>query len=111
MTPKQEAHFQTIKCIERNPNISQRTLANETAVSLGKTNFLTHAPLNNGFLEVGKFYRTKNKLRKIVYVLTPEGARRRPIRVYLELNRREFDLLGAEIEALEKGEKTLGSDA
>jgi len=104
MTPEEEALFQVIEAIERNPESSQRELARVTGMSVGKTNSLIHALVEKGLLKIGKFYKARNKLSKIAYVLTPEGRsfRLHLTQAYLTLKRREFALLRAEIKALEQ---------
>ncbi len=67
-----ETHYQLIKLIEENPSISQRELADQLGVSLGKVNYCLRALMNVGWVKAGNFVRSNNKMR-YAYVLTPAG--------------------------------------
>ena len=104
MTPDQEAHFRVLKVIEANPDITQRELAGQLGLSLGKTNFLINALLEKGAIKMENFRRSDTKLKKIAYLLTPSGIAERVqlTQAYLERKRHEYENLRAEIEALER---------
>ena len=86
------------------PQASQRELARDTGVSLGKLNFALRALIDKGWVKVGNFSRSPNKLG-YAYLLTPAGidARLQLTRQFLARKMREYDHLRAEIETL-KGE-------
>ena len=104
MTPDQEAHFRVLKAIEANPDITQRELAGQLGLSLGKTNFLINALLEKGAIKMENFRRSDTKLKKIAYLLTPSGIseRLRLTQGYLVAKRVEYKNLKAEIEAMEQ---------
>jgi EPS-associated MarR family transcriptional regulator len=58
--------------VETNPAISQRELAEQLGISLGKVNFCLKALVNVGLLKVTNFRNNKNKLA-YMYLLTPSG--------------------------------------
>lgn len=103
MTPDQEAHFRVLKAIEANPDITQRELAGQLGLSLGKTNFLINALLEKGAIKMENFRRSDTKLKKIAYLLTPSGIAERVqlTQAYLARKRHEYEVLRSEIEALE----------
>lgn len=104
VTPQEEAHFRVLKAIEAKPDITQRELAEQLGLSLGKTNFLVNALLEKGAIKMENFRRSDAKLRKIAYLVTPSGITER-IRLtqgYLARKRTEYENLRGEIEALEK---------
>ena len=104
MTPEEQAHFRVLQAIERNPDITQRELAAQLSLSLGKTNFLINALLEKGAIKMESFRRSDTKLKKIAYLLTPSGISER-IRLaqgYLTRKRFEYENLKAEIDALER---------
>jgi len=89
--------------IERNPQITQRDLAQKLQVSLGKINFLIKALIDKGIIEIKNFKNSKNKLA-YMYLLTPQG-----IKTKIELTHkffiwktREYERLKQEIERLKK---------
>ena len=67
-----ETRFRLLRLIEANPEISQRALAEELGVSLGKTNYCLKALIEKGWVKAGNFGRSKHKHRYL-YQLTPAG--------------------------------------
>jgi len=104
MTPQEQAHFRILKTLEKNPELSQIQLAQQLGISVGKVNYLLNALVEKGWIKIGNFQRSGNKLNKIAYLLTPEGIANRVglTKAYLERKKLEYDALTAEIEALEK---------
>ena len=97
-----EAHYRVLKALEANPRISQRQLATELGISVGKANYCIRALIDKGWVKARNFRNSDNKLG-YAYVLTPSGIRRKSqltIR-FLERKRREFEALRREIAALD----------
>jgi EPS-associated MarR family transcriptional regulator len=67
-----ETHLKILKYMESNPKASQRQVAYELDVSVGKVNYCLKALINKGFIKVGKFKRNTDKL-SYLYLLTPSG--------------------------------------
>lgn len=113
MTPKEQVHFQILRAIEQNPDISQRDLARQLGISNGKVHYLIAALVEKGLLKMGHFGRTEGKLSKVAYLLTPEGAKNRALltRDYLARKEAEYEALKAEISALRKAQKDTPGDA
>lgn len=89
--------------IERNPQLTQRDLAQKLEMSLGKINYLVRALIDKGIIEIKNFKNSKNKLA-YMYLLTPQG-----IKTKLELTHKfflwktqEYEELKKEIELLKK---------
>ena len=97
------------------PQASQRELARDTGVSLGKLNYALRALIDKGWVKAGNFSRNHDKL-SYAYLLTPSGieAKARLTRAFLVLKMAEYDRLGAEIEGLRadlgRNESTDGPD-
>lgn len=93
------------------PQASQRELARDTGVSLGKINYALRALIDKGWVKAGNFSRSPNKLG-YAYLLTPSGieAKVALTRNFLARKMREYDRLRAEIEYLQ-GELAAGQDA
>lgn len=99
-----EIRYRIFRLIEANPNISQRQLAHEMGVSLGKANYLLNALIEKGLVKAGNFKRNKGKLSKVAYLLTPVGISERIqlTRRYLIRKEKEYEALRTEINALKK---------
>lgn len=89
--------------LENSPAISQREIAEQLGISLGKVNFCLKALVNVGLLKVTNFRNNKNKLA-YMYILTPSGIEEKAsITVrFLKHKLDEYDALQREIEELRK---------
>ena len=67
-----EYRYKILKLVESNPAISQRELAQQLGISLGKVNFCLKALIEKGLLKATNFRNNKNKLA-YMYLLTPSG--------------------------------------
>ena len=98
-----ERELEILRNIESNPRLTQRQMAKELGLSLGKTNYIVNALLDKGFLKVKNFRKSDNKLGYL-YTITPKGfeKRRKLTSLFLERKSLEFDKLKAELERLNK---------
>jgi len=64
--------FQILRFIDKSPNSSQRNIAKEMGVSLGKINYTLKALRNKGYIKLNNFKKNKNK-SNYLYILTPNG--------------------------------------
>jgi len=67
-----EDHFQILRKIEKNKDVSQRDLAIELGFSLGKLNYCLKALKEKGLIKIENFKKNPKKINYI-YVLTPKG--------------------------------------
>ena len=67
-----ETYLKILKHIESNPHISQRQLAQELGVSVGKINYCVQALMTKGLVKAGNFKRSAHKM-SYLYLLTPKG--------------------------------------
>ena len=97
----EETHYQVLKILEQNPRISQRELAKEMGVSLGKVNYCLKALIDKGMVKAKNFKNSANK-RAYYYVLTPRGieAKARISMSFLQRKMEEYEVLREEIEEL-----------
>jgi len=94
-------HYRLLKLIEERPEISQRELASELGLSLGKINYCLKAFISKGLIKVNNFRRSDNKLA-YAYLLTPKGVEEKA-RVTVNFFRRvevEYEALKQEMENL-----------
>lgn len=90
-----------MRAIETSPSLSQRELAKELGISLGKTNYCLQALLEKGWIKARNFKNNKNKIA-YSYLLTPKGVeqKRKLTLHFLERKRSEYESLKSEIEQL-----------
>jgi len=98
-----EKTLHILKEIERNPQATQRDLAQKLEISLGRINFLINALIDKGVIEIKNFKNSKNKFA-YMYLLTPQG-----IKIKIQLTHKffirktqEYEKLKEEIESLKK---------
>lgn len=100
---EQDAHFRVLRLIEARPEISQRQLAAELGVSLGRVNYVLRALVDKGLVKMRQFSNVQDK-RRHAYVLTPKGVARKAsiTRGFLARKIAEHEALKAEIESLQR---------
>ena len=98
----EDAHYKLLKLLEKHPQASQRELARELDVSLGKMNYCLKALIGKGHVKVENFMNSDNKVAYL-YLLTPKGIKAKAKISVRYLNRKlaEYDALKTEIEQLE----------
>jgi EPS-associated MarR family transcriptional regulator len=68
----QELEYRVLKILERKPDLTQRQLAEELGVSLGKTHYVIRSLIDVGWVKLDNFQRSDNKWG-YAYLLTPMG--------------------------------------
>ncbi|WLD59423.1 MarR family EPS-associated transcriptional regulator [Salinispirillum sp. LH 10-3-1] len=102
-----EYRYKIMKQIEANPSISQRELARELDISLGKVNFCLKALVDVGMVKASNFKKNPNK-SGYLYLLTPAGIEEKAkvTARFLKRKTEEFDALKVEIENLQEDLRT-----
>lgn len=97
-----EVHYQLLKLLGEKPWLSQRLLARELGVSLGKINYCIAAVIEKGWVKAQSFSGSRNKLA-YAYILTPQGIEQKAALAASFLLRKmaEYDALHAEIAQLQ----------
>lgn len=90
-----------LRLLDESPSRSQRELAHELGMSLGKANYVLKALLDKGLVKVQNFQNSQSK-RAYAYLLTPAGvaAKAELTRHFLARKIEEYDALRLEIEQL-----------
>jgi EPS-associated MarR family transcriptional regulator len=98
-----EIRYRLLKQLEQNPDVSQRELAREFGVSLGKINYCLRALAAKGWIKAANFKNSPNK-RGYFYQITPRGldAKARLTFQFLKIKQAEYKAMKAEIESLER---------
>jgi EPS-associated MarR family transcriptional regulator len=96
-----EYRYKILKRLEANPEISQRELAGELGISLGRVNFCVQALIEKGLIKAKNFRNSKNK-KGYAYLLTPRGIEEKAkITVqFLKIKLAEHEALTKEIKGL-----------
>ena len=107
-----EFHYKLLKVLQDNPDLSQRELAREIGLSLGKTNFCIRAVIEKGFIKANNFRNSQNKVA-YAYLLTPRGIEEKVQATAFFLRRKvaEYAELDKEIEQLRSEVKNARSEA
>lgn len=106
-----EYRYKILKLVQTKPEISQRELAKELGVSLGKAHFCLKALIEKGLLKATNFRNSQNKLA-YMYLLTPSGVEEKSkitLR-FLKSKMQEYELLQQELKVLVEEAKSQLSD-
>ena len=98
-----EYRYKILKRLETEPEISQRELAKELGISLGKVNYCLKALIEKGWVKANNFRNNQNK-KTYIYLLTPRGAEEKSrITVrFLKAKMAEYEALKGEVENLQR---------
>ena len=69
---KLQDNFEVLRKIHKNPDASQRELAEELGFSLGKLNYCLKALRAKGLIKIKNFKKNNNKI-SYIYNITPKG--------------------------------------
>lgn len=99
----QETHYRVLNLLEKHPEFSQRELAREMGVSVGKINYCIKALVSVGHLKLNNFMRSNNKMG-YAYLLTPKAVREKTkiTQQFLQIKLEEHELLVEEIKSIQK---------
>ena len=99
----QELEYRALKILEQQPDLTQRQLAEELGVSLGKTHYLVKALIDVGWVKLDNFQRSDNKWG-YAYLLTPMGIVEKAAITarFLLRKQREYTQLQQEITQLQQ---------
>jgi len=98
-----EIRYKLLRLLEANPKLSQRDVAREVGMSLGKINYCLRALIHAGWIKAGRFKNSQNKIA-YRYLLTPRGIEQKAAltATFLKSKMREYAMLRAEIERLRR---------
>ena len=113
-TANDDTLFWTLKVLQENPGVTQRTLAKEVGINVSTINFCLKALVEKGWIKMGNFSKNSDKL-SYAYLLTPTGVAEKALltRRFLQRKMAEYEKLRREIEALQReaDEPTLAEHA
>jgi len=98
-----ETRYKLMRLLESNPGMSQRDVARELGISLGKVNFCVQSLIRKGWVKATRFTNSRNKAA-YMYLLTPRGLEKKAslTLAFLRIKMREYEILSAEIEQIRR---------
>jgi EPS-associated MarR family transcriptional regulator len=98
-----ETRYRILKLLEADPQASQRRIADELGISLGRVNYCLQALIKKGLVKANNFRNSANK-RAYLYLLTPRGIeeRARVTARFLRVKLDEYEILKRELEELQR---------
>ena len=107
-----EYRSKILRLLEAYPEISQRELARELGVSLGKANYCLQALMQKGLVKADNFKNSNNK-KAYMYFLTRKGIaeKARATTRFLERKMAEYEALQREIEVLRREAQKIAEQA
>jgi len=98
-----ETRYRLLKLVESNPNMTQRQMAEEMGLSLGKFNYCLKELVKKGIVKIDRFTSSDNKAA-YMYLLTPRGIEEKTKITTSFLRRKldEYEEIKREIELLKK---------
>ena len=94
--------FRIMQILQKQPDITQRELAEQIGISLGGINFCLRALTDKGLIKMINFAKSKNKFGYI-YVITPAGLAEKATltKNFLKRKLQEYEALKDEIKNLQ----------
>lgn len=98
-----EYRYRILKLLEADPQASQRRIADELGISLGRVNYCLQALIEKGLVKVNNFRNSANK-RAYLYLLTSRGIEEKATVTARFLRRKldEYETLKRELEELQR---------
>jgi EPS-associated MarR family transcriptional regulator len=89
--------------LEAEPQASQRRIADELGISLGRVNYCLQALIKRGLIKADNFRNSANK-RAYLYLLTPRGMeeKARVTMRFLRVKLDEYEALKRDLEELQQ---------
>lgn len=98
-----EYRYKILRLLEENPQLSQRDLADQLGISLGKANYCLQALIERGLVKARNFRNSQNR-SMYLYLLTRKGIteKTRSATRFLQIKMAEYEALQREIELLKR---------
>lgn len=98
-----EARYRVMRLLEANPEMSQRQVARELGMSLGKVNRCVQELIRKGWIKAQGIRNHRNRVA-YTYLMTRRGAREKADLAmrFLLVKMREYESLRAEIEQMQE---------
>jgi EPS-associated MarR family transcriptional regulator len=102
-TDEHEIRYRLLKLLGDDPNLTQRQMASEMGLSLGKFNYCLKELVKKGIVKIERF-TTSDRKAAYIYLLTPRGINEKATITASFLKRKlyEYEEIIQEIESLKK---------
>ena len=99
MNKENPDNFEILRRIVKNPMATQRDLAKDLNLSLGKVNYCLKALKEKGLIKIQNFQKNPNKI-SYIYILTPKGLREKTKLTmnFMKRKIKEYEALKKELE-------------
>jgi EPS-associated MarR family transcriptional regulator len=106
-----EMRYRLMRVLESNPRLSQREVARELGISLGKVNYCLQALMRKGWVKATHFKNSQNKAA-YMYLLTPRGVemKARLTVEFLKIKMHEYEALRLEIEQMRREAENIATE-
>ena len=93
-----EDQLDLMHIIEKNGNVSQRLISQNSGFSIGKVNYCLKALIDIGFVKIHNFNNSNKKLN-YAYILTPKGIKEKTVitKQFIIKKKQEYDKLNSYI--------------
>jgi EPS-associated MarR family transcriptional regulator len=107
-----DVQYKLMRMLEANPGMSQREIARELGISLGKVNYCLRALVQKGWVKISNFTNSQNKAA-YMYLLTPRGIEEKASLTlrFLQMKTREYEALRKEIRQMRREVKDAATRA
>jgi EPS-associated MarR family transcriptional regulator len=107
-----DVHYKLMRLLESNPEMSQRDLARELGISLGKANYCLRALIKKGWIKAANFTNSQNKAA-YMYLLTPRGIEQKASLTvqFLQTKMQEYEALRVEIRQMRREAKCVNAES
>jgi EPS-associated MarR family transcriptional regulator len=98
-----ETRYRILRLLEADPNASQRKIAGELGISVGRVNYCLQALIERGLVKAKNFRNSANR-RAYLYLLTPRGIEEKATVTarFLRMKLAEYEELAREIGELRR---------
>jgi EPS-associated MarR family transcriptional regulator len=98
-----EMGYKLMRLLDTKAQLSQRDVARELGVSLGKVNYCVQALIRKGWVKATRFRNNRNK-SAYLYLLTSRGIEQKASLAleFLRIKTREYEMLRAEIKQMRR---------
>jgi EPS-associated MarR family transcriptional regulator len=95
---KKEEYLHLLRKLNKDPGLSQRSLAKQLGFSIGKLNYCLKSLVDKGLVKIDSFKKNPNKFNYI-YVLTPKGLSEKTKLTlnFMKIKMKEYDELKKEL--------------
>ena len=103
-----QSKYLLLKSVEHGKDITQRKLAHELGISLGKVNYCLKSLIDKGYIKIINF-KNSNKKTQYSYLLTSKGVEEKTKLTieFLKTKTEEYEMLKKEVKRINKKHRSI----